>query len=127
MRRGCREASTARQVTARSGREVALGLCQRMDGTGLLGRTVLEIKIYNRMERKSDEDSKGRKRKSLFWSAKRYLIFPLDPCIDNMGVPHLATWGRAFSAVKNPLPFDTDLVIYRPDCVPTKFMVKGKR
>ncbi len=67
-------------------------------------------------------NKKRRKRKSLYWSAKRYCMFPLGPCIENMGFPYLATWGRAFSAVKNPLPF-----IPTYPYVPTKFMVKGKR
>ena len=63
----------------------------------------------------------------VFFGPRRGIGYSLLPhVLINMGFPYLATWGRAFSAVENPLPLYRPIV-YRPYYVPTKFMVKGKR
>ena len=47
-------------------------------------------------EKKTQRNKRKEKEKSLVLSAKRYSIFPLVPCIDSLGFPYPASWGRAF-------------------------------
>ena len=54
--------------------------------------------VGGRGEKKGEREKTKRKekKKSLVLSAKRYSIFPLVPCIDSLGFPYPASWGRAF-------------------------------
>ena len=80
----------------------------------------LEREINNRRKRRKVKEKVNEGKERVFFGPRRGIGYSLlAHVLINMGFPYLATWGRAFSAVENPLP------LYRPYYVPTLLCTDG--